>query len=40
MAEVEIVRQRRRNMGLFSSRIEVEERMPYYSYDGGEMKFY
>ncbi|XP_062214353.1 type I inositol polyphosphate 5-phosphatase 4-like [Phragmites australis] len=39
MAEVEIVRQRRRNLGYFSSRIEVEELLPY-SYSPGEMKFY
>jgi hypothetical protein len=39
MAKVETARQRRRNMGLFSSRIEVEELLPY-SYNGGEMKFY
>jgi hypothetical protein len=38
MAEVEIACQRRRNMGLFRSRIEVEELLPY-SYNGGEMKF-
>ncbi|KAG2545298.1 hypothetical protein PVAP13_9KG423365 [Panicum virgatum] len=39
MAEVEIVRPRRRNMGYFSSRIEVEELLPY-AYNSGEMKFY
>ncbi|KAL6638026.1 hypothetical protein ACP70R_025598 [Stipagrostis hirtigluma subsp. patula] len=39
MAEVEIVRQRRRNMGYFSSRIEVEELLPN-SYSYGDMKFY
>ncbi|WVZ60842.1 hypothetical protein U9M48_010809 [Paspalum notatum var. saurae] len=38
MAEVEIVRHRRRNMGYFSSRIEVEELLPY-SYNSGEIKF-
>ncbi|OEL36309.1 Type IV inositol polyphosphate 5-phosphatase 7 [Dichanthelium oligosanthes] len=39
MAEVEIVRPRRRNMGYFSSRVEVEELLPY-SCSSGEMKFY
>ena len=39
VAEVEIVRPRRRNMGYFSSRIEVEELLPY-AYNSGEMKFY
>uniref|UniRef100_A0A0D9W020 Inositol polyphosphate-related phosphatase domain-containing protein n=1 Tax=Leersia perrieri TaxID=77586 RepID=A0A0D9W020_9ORYZ len=38
MAEVEIVRQRRR-MGYFSSRVEVEELLPY-SYSFGDTKFY
>ncbi|GJM96880.1 hypothetical protein PR202_ga13754 [Eleusine coracana subsp. coracana] len=39
MAEVETARQRRRNMGIFSSRVEVEELLPY-SYNAGEMKFH
>ncbi|CAD6207036.1 unnamed protein product [Miscanthus lutarioriparius] len=39
MAEVESIRHRRRNMGYFSSRIEVEELLPY-PYSSGEMKFY
>ncbi|AQK62402.1 Type IV inositol polyphosphate 5-phosphatase 7 [Zea mays] len=39
MAEVESARHRRRNMGYSSSRIEVEELLPY-PYSSGEMKFY
>jgi hypothetical protein len=39
MAEVESIRHRRRNVGYFSSRIEVEELLPY-PYSSGEMKFY
>ncbi|KAF2941773.1 type IV inositol polyphosphate 5-phosphatase 7 isoform X2 [Oryza sativa Japonica Group] len=38
MAEVEIIRQRRRNMGCFNSRVEVEELLPY-SYSFGDIKF-
>uniref|UniRef100_A0A0D3FQ28 Inositol polyphosphate-related phosphatase domain-containing protein n=1 Tax=Oryza barthii TaxID=65489 RepID=A0A0D3FQ28_9ORYZ len=38
MAEVEIIRQRRRNMGCFNSRVEVEELLPY-SYRFGDIKF-
>ncbi|KAL5197138.1 hypothetical protein ABZP36_000650 [Zizania latifolia] len=39
VAEVEIVRQRRRNMGYFSSRIEVEELLPH-SQSYREINFY
>ncbi|KAG8098518.1 hypothetical protein GUJ93_ZPchr0013g35822 [Zizania palustris] len=39
MAEVETIRQRRRNMGYFSSRVEVEELLPY-SYSYRDIKFY
>uniref|UniRef100_A0A453M1J0 Inositol polyphosphate-related phosphatase domain-containing protein n=1 Tax=Aegilops tauschii subsp. strangulata TaxID=200361 RepID=A0A453M1J0_AEGTS len=39
MAEVEILQQRRRNMGYFSSRVEVEELLPY-SHSHGNLKFY
>ncbi|XP_040378043.1 type IV inositol polyphosphate 5-phosphatase 7-like isoform X2 [Oryza brachyantha] len=39
MAEVETIRQRRRNMGYFSSRVEVEELLPY-SYSFGDINFY
>ncbi|XP_062189529.1 type I inositol polyphosphate 5-phosphatase 4-like [Phragmites australis] len=39
LAEVEIVRQRRRNMGYFSSRIEVEELLPH-SQSYREINFY
>ncbi|KAL5211062.1 hypothetical protein ABZP36_006685 [Zizania latifolia] len=39
MAEVETIRQRRRNMGYFRSRVEVEELLPY-SYSYRDIKFY
>ncbi|VAI23125.1 unnamed protein product [Triticum turgidum subsp. durum] len=39
MAEVEILHQRRRNLGYFSSRVEVEELLPY-SHSHGNLKFY
>jgi hypothetical protein len=35
MAEVEILRQRRRNMGYFSSRVAVEELLSYPESYGG-----